>query len=134
MLTSDALLCGYVGDERALAYYSKAIAELGPLSLTQRSLDEDIAHRAQIWRGEFRASVPPARIMEFIQAAQPTQWAADAAFGIVLGSGDQAAIDRAATQVGGTTGTTAPPPAQRDLLVRLKQAFDPDNQLAPLPS
>src|SRR5689334_4278173 len=33
MLTSDALLCGYLGDERALAYYSKAIAELGPLSM-----------------------------------------------------------------------------------------------------
>ena len=125
------------GDERALAYYSKSIAELGPLSLQQRSLEEDITHRAELWRvgfmGEFRASVPPARIMDFIAAARPTTWVADAAFGIVLGRGDQTTVDRAATQLGGTTGTTIPTAAQRDLFVRLKQSFDPENKLAPLP-
>jgi hypothetical protein len=133
ILTADALLCGYLGDERTLAYYLKSLPELGPLSLQQRSLEDDITHRAELWRGEFRASVPPAKIMEFIAAAKPTQWVADAAFGIVLGTGDQTAVDRAAAQLGGTTGTTVPTAAQRELLVRLKKAFDPDNQLAPLP-
>ena len=145
LLNRDALRCGYVGDERALAYYSTALAEFKPLSLEPRSLEQDIDHRASLWRGEFRAAVPPARVSEFVAAAQPDEWVADPAFGIVLGSGgDDSAVRRAARDLGGTvvfsrSGQAAadwfevPPGPQRGLLERLKLSFDPDNRLAPLP-
>jgi FAD/FMN-containing dehydrogenase len=134
LLTRDALLCGYVGDERTLAYYSKSLPDLRPVSVQSRSLDDDIAHRAELWRGEFRASVPPARIDEFIAAANPATWIADAAFGIVRGTGDAAAIDRAAVALGGSTATSPMNNEQPELLMRLKRSFDPDNRLVPLPT
>ena len=142
LLTTDALLCGYVGDERALAYYSSSVREAGPVSVQERSLDEDIAHRASLWRGDFRAAVPPARVKEFIDAAAPAGWVTDPAFGIVLGTGgDDATIRRAATSVRGTVSFSragqdwfdVPPGPQRELLERLKTSFDPDGRLAPLP-
>jgi FAD/FMN-containing dehydrogenase len=139
------MLCGYVGDERALAYYSKSLREWDPVSLESRSLEADVEHRARLWRGEFRASVPPARVKEFLDAAKRTAWVADPAFGIVLGSGgDEASVARAAKEMSGTvvhsrSGQAAagwfdvPPGPQRELLERLKLSFDPDNRLAPLP-
>jgi FAD/FMN-containing dehydrogenase len=150
LLTADALHCGYVGDERALAYYESAVRELQPRALATRSLDEDITHRAALWRGDFRAAVPPARVAEFVAAAGLDAWVADPAFGIVLGSGgDDAAIRRAANDLQGTvlfsrpgqaTAGAAdggwfdvPPGPQRELLERLKRSFDPDGRLAPLP-
>jgi hypothetical protein len=90
--------------------------------------------------------VPPAKISDFIAVGKPTNWVADAAFGIVLGSGaDDAQVHSAAQALGGTAtfhrrdGASGPPlfdvpsAQQRHLLERLKQAFDPDNRLAPLP-
>jgi FAD/FMN-containing dehydrogenase len=133
MLTSEALLCGYMGDERALSYYSTGLSEYKPLSIQPRSLDDDISHRAALWRGRIRASVPPARLGEFLTGAKPANWSADAAFGIVLCDGDDAAIDRSAQQVGGLTDLSQPSPPQRSLLERLKNSFDPENKLAPLP-
>ncbi len=133
MLMPDALLCGYMGDERALAYYKSSLAEYKPVSIQRRSLDEDIAHRASLWRGRIRVSVPPARLAEFLSSAKPTSWSADAAFGIVLCDGDDSAIDRAAAQLGGMTDQSKPSAPTRALLERLKQSFDPDNKLVPLP-
>lgn len=133
MLTPDALLCGYMGDERALAYYESSLAEYKPLSLTRRSLDEDIAHRASLWRGRVRVSIPPAKLTGFLIAAKPSSWSADAAFGIVLCDGDDATLERAAQQLGGTSDQSKPAGHQRALLQRLKQSFDPDNKLVPLP-
>jgi FAD/FMN-containing dehydrogenase len=140
MLTPDALLCGYLGDERALAYYLKSLAaEWEPVALEQHTLGADVEHRTRLWRGEFRASVPPARLLDFVASAKPAPWVADAAFGVVLGSGQRVLISRAAEQLGGSVSFAdgdwfAPPPGpQRELLARLKNAFDPDNRLAPLP-
>jgi len=144
VLTSDALLCGYVGDERTLSYYLQTLGEWKPRKVERRTLEADIEHRSAIWRGDFRAAVPPARIGEFIAAAKPTQWVADAAFGIVLGEGDSDLIRDATSALNGTvsfsrSGRAAgplfavPPGPQRALLERLKRSFDPDNQLAPLP-
>ena len=74
-----------------------------------------------------------------------TDWVADAAFGIVLGSCEGDVWDRivaATKQAGGSAylrrndGTlvvAAPPENERKLLERLKQAFDPHGRLAPLP-
>jgi hypothetical protein len=143
LLTSTAMLCGYLGDDRALAYYSELLREWKPRSIDPRSLEEDIEHRAGLWRGEFRASVPPAKLREFVAAANPTTWVADAVFGIVLGTGDESLIQRAATTLNGTVsfsrsggaavGFTVSSASQRALLERLKTSFDPDNKLAPLP-
>jgi FAD binding domain len=140
MLTPDGLLCGYVGDERALAYYSKSLAEWNPIVLEPRSLEQDIEHRVRLWRGDFRASVPPASVLEFVAAVKCAPWAADAAFGIVRGNGRRDAVESAAKQFSGTVvfegddNWFSPPPGpQRELLARLKKAFDPDNRLTPLP-
>jgi hypothetical protein len=140
LLTPDGLLCGYLGDERALAYYLKSLGDWSPVSLESRSLEQDVEHRNRLWRGEFRVSVPPARVLDFVNAAKCAPWVADAAFGIIRGSGKREAIESAARQLNGTAefageaGWFAPPPgSQRELLARLKKAFDPDNRLAPLP-
>ena len=138
-MSADALLCGYVGDERTLAYYLKSVGDWRPVAVEQRSLEQDIEHRAALWRGDFRAAVPPARVTEFIHAAAPTSWIADPAFGIVLGEGDRATIERAAKSFGGTVAFVrngwfaVDSIPQRELLERLKKAFDPDNRLVPLP-
>jgi len=146
LLTSDALLCGYVGDERALEFYENALrVERKPRSVERRTLEQDMEHRERIWRGDFRVSVPPAKISDFVAVAKPMNWVADAAFGIVLGSGAaEAQVCSAAAALSGTATFTprdaasgpmfeVPSVQQRQLLERLKKAFDPDNRLAPLP-
>ena len=147
LLTEDALLCGYLGDERTLTYYQETLAaEWKPLSIARRSLDEDIELRRSLWRGDFRAAVPPARIKDFIDAAKPSKWVADAVFGIIVGEGDPQLLQSTAQALGGTVVFSSrngrpegppffdvPPGPVRDLLERLKHAFDPDLRLAPLP-
>src|SRR5207253_9134791 len=95
---------------------------------------------------QFRASVPPSRILDFARSARPAGWVADAAFGIILGTCDSEAdfapLRTVVASMGGsvyfrslTTGALADvtvTPAQRRLLERLKEAFDPANQLVPL--
>ena len=146
LLTNDALLCGYLGDERALEFWDNALrVEHRPRHVERRTLEQDIAHRRELFRGDFRASVPPGKISDFVAVARPGNWVADAAFGIVMGSGADEAQVRSAAQALGGTATFArrdgvagplidvPSPQQRELLERLKKAFDPDNRLAPLP-
>lgn len=142
LLTDDALLCGYLGDERTLAYYLETVvSQWTPVNINRKALEEEAELRNALWRGEFRASVPPARIRDFIAAAQPTKWVADPAFGIVLGSGaDRTAVQSSAQALGGTVTFGGSPqfadiPAGpvRDLLDRLKLALDPESRLAPLP-
>ncbi|MDB5291558.1 MAG: putative FAD-linked oxidoreductase [Phycisphaerales bacterium] len=187
MLTADALLCGYIGDESTMEYFRATVGQSEPLAVEQRSVDEDIAARGGLWRVHgpltFRAAVPPMRIAEFTARAGG-EWVADAAFGIVLGSGVQsdriASVREAAASVGGSvrflhraesTGQAqptdphpypppeyqgreeegAPPakdgdtpgdlsladlstnPVERQIIERLKSAFDPDGVLNPLP-
>jgi hypothetical protein len=119
----------------------------------RRSLEEDVGQREALWNirsgeGAFRASVPPARIFEFVRSARLERWCADAAFGIVVGTmsspEDVPAIRAAARAIEGTVAlsgrTEGPhPPAplpsevERRIIERLKEAFDPDAKLSPLP-
>ena len=151
VLTKDALLCGYVGDSPTVEFYRSMVPRTEPIEWSARSIEQDISHRTEIWRAAgpivFRASVPPARLLDFSTALQPFDWVADAAFGIVLGScpsrHDAGPILTAAHQLGGGVrlfdGPWGQPlelsttPVERQIIERLKQAFDPDRQLNPLP-
>jgi hypothetical protein len=148
-MTAEALWCGYLGDERTLAYYRKAMPERAPAEIIERTLDDDISHRGRLWQAagverSFRASVPPVKILEFAKAAALTDWSADAAFGIVIGIAEpqrHGEIESAARSLGGSVYFfgqggrvhVAMDPARRALLERLKHAFDPDGKLAALP-
>jgi hypothetical protein len=151
LVTAEELLCGYLADETTLDWYEANARASEPTSVLRRSLEEDIEHRASLWKvgageGRFRASVPPARVQEFVTGARPRTWCADAAFGIVVGevSSDQTeTVYEAASGAGGTVtfsgGTEGPhtPPLpseiERRIIQRLKSAFDPDQKLSPLP-
>lgn len=145
--TAEATLCGYMGDQRTLDYYRSALPAHQPIEIIHRSLDEDIAHRAQLWQfagvdHSFRAAVPPAKVLEFARAAQFQQWCADGAFGIVIGlttPADHQRIRKAAQAAGGSVyfieeGRALPDldAPQRALLQRLKDAFDPQGKLKAL--
>jgi glycolate oxidase FAD binding subunit len=147
-MTPQATWCGYHGDERTLAYYRGALAEHGPIEVSERSVDEDVAHRADLWRaagaeGSFRASVPPTKVLEFAAAAGLIDWTADAAFGIVIGVAEgsrRGTIESAARGAGGSVYfiENARPvmpmdEGRRALVRRLKTAFDPEGKLEPLP-
>ena len=146
MLTSDALWCGYLGDANALAYYRRALPDYRSASFETRSLKEDIAHRCELWRGDFRVAVAPTMVSQFVAASRVTQWVADPAFGIILGTADDPTVIRdVAARLGGTATFDArdgskytkffdePPGPRRDLLERIKKALDPQNRLVPLP-
>jgi FAD/FMN-containing dehydrogenase len=147
-LTADAIWCGYLGDERTIAYYRNAIGEHRPVEVIGGSIEEDIQYRAQLWRAAgadkaYRASVPPVKVLEFVNAAGLSDWTADAAFGVVVGMTEPArhgAIRAAAHGVGGSVyfvegGRTHVEldEASQALLRRLKAAFDPHGKLEPLP-
>lgn len=150
VLSAEALLCGYLGDEQTLAFYRSAIPRSEPAEVLERSLEQDVAHRSSLWRASgdlvFRASVPPARVHEF-GSSIGGKWAADAAFGVVVGTVASeehvGTIRQAASAVGGAArffrGAFGPPidlsttPGEKRIIERLKSAFDPDNRLNPLP-
>jgi FAD/FMN-containing dehydrogenase len=147
-LTADAMWCGFLGDERTTAYYRGALGEHRPLEVVGSTIEEDMQHRAKVWRaagaeGSYRASVPPVKVFEFARAAGLVDWAADAAFGIVVGMTENArheAIVAAARDVGGSVYFVGSGRLQVELgeascalLGRLKAAFDPDQKLEPLP-
>jgi len=141
------MLCGYLGDERSLEFYENVMhVEYRPRGgVERRTLEQDIEHRRQLWQGDFRVAVPPAKVSDFVAIAKPQTWAADPAFGIIVGSGaDDAQVRSAAQALAGVATFNrrdgaggplfdVPSKAQRELLERLKKSFDPDNRLAPLP-
>jgi hypothetical protein len=150
MLTEPHLLFGYLGDATTLDWYETAVKSLTPISVLRGNLDDDVAQRAAIWSSDagplsFRAAVPPANLTTFVGALTDLRWAADPAFGVVLGSmADEARrqlLRDAATSVGGTVrfGSSADDldistnPGERQIIERLKAAFDPNNRLQPLP-
>ena len=160
-LRHDALLLGYVGDDTTIDFYERSSGTNSSAKVQRRSIEPDIEHRAELWaivgdNGTFRASVPPARIIDFVREARlnalpsPDRWTADAAFGIVVGEvpvgGAAETIRLAAERVGGTaafggmSGDADLTPAievtndaERRIIERLKAAFDPDGNLSPLP-
>mgnify|MGYP005836766479 CR=1 FL=1 len=151
ILTPEALLLGYLGDERAVDYYAASLAAEG-ISALRRTTDEDLAHRERLWRagGElrFRAAVPPTEIELFVRETLLSAWVADAAFGIVRGAATSIehaqGIAASASRLGGTVAFDAaydglaglPPavsdPVQQRILTELKKAFDPEGRLRPL--
>lgn len=147
-MTRDATWCGYLGDERTLAYYRGALPEHGPVEVVERSLADDVRHRGDLWKaagveGSFRASVPPTKLLEFATAAGLSEWSADAAFGIVIGLAElsgRARLESAARSFGGGVyfiengrPDVRMDDGQRALMRRLKAAFDPEGKLEPLP-
>jgi FAD/FMN-containing dehydrogenase len=149
LLTRGELLFGYLGDETTLSWYAANVGTLGPINISRRGLVEDIAHRGGLWQSAdgslaFRAAVPPANVKAFTDGLSSVNWVADPAFGIAVGSIDGAGRQRlrdAAASVGGQVrlGSSADDldvstnPAERQIIERLKTAFDPDNRLQPLP-
>ena len=161
VMTADALYCGYLGDATTLDWYYANVSDTEPLQTLRRPLEADVEHRAELWGAvcrptAFRASVPPAKVLEFagdveaVGGGRTVRWAADAAFGIVIGELDDdvtlARVREGARRAGGTAiacGDAAAPldapavastnPAERRIIEELKAAFDPDGNLTPLP-
>ena len=148
LLTADALRLGYLGDERTIAFYRSESAKIEPRDTIDRSADDDIAEHAQLWApsaapNAFRAAVPPTRLREFIAQANLTDHAADPAFGIVVGpTPSPSQLGEIARSLGGSCvrfdelGQPLPldlPPETQQLLIKLKQVFDPSQRFTRLP-
>jgi len=151
IFSRNELQLGYLSDEPTLQYYQTHVKQSEPREIIKLSFAEDVAHRANTWRasGEtfFRASVPPARLNELPALLPGTEWIADAAFGIVLGTApaDRSVISATFAELSGTVSfwkgsETSTPlldvstnPIERQIIERLKVAFDPESKLNPLP-
>jgi len=149
LLTRESLLCGYLGDEPAIAYFERAVAATKPIEIRRRDLLDDIVQRQELWTADgdvvFRAAVPPANLGALSRRLEETVWAADAAFGIVQGviDVDRQPLRPRIEQAGGTVafyaGLYGNPieltvsDGERKLLERLKTAFDSQQTLNPLP-
>ena len=151
--TTRGLDLGYLGDDAALAWYEANLPSSSPLHMVRRTIEQDVEDRANHWRfadepadGEtpFRAAIPPAQLPTFTRGLAADSWAADAAFGIVVGTlprgAERGALADAAASAGGTVRFGAGPsvafstnPVERQIIERLKAAFDPDGNLPPLP-
>ncbi|HEX4055858.1 MAG TPA: FAD-binding oxidoreductase [Tepidisphaeraceae bacterium] len=139
ILRPDALICGWLDDERAIALFETLATQHHPRRIQRRSLAQDIQHRARLWSvtgSHFRASVGSAKILRFVKNAKLLEWIADAGFGIVIGpfaQGNEGAIRSSAEELGGsaTFFTEGEPPrwtrnpAESVILERLKKAFVP---------
>jgi len=114
MLIPGQLYFGYLGDEKTIAFYESAVLEFKPSEIKRQTIDQDIAFRATNWLPmtdknvgatiRYRVSVPPPRILDFIQRAALSEYRADPAFGIIVGSCDadrKDALRKAADAVGG---------------------------------
>ncbi|MGD0540691.1 MAG: hypothetical protein ABSB33_04140 [Tepidisphaeraceae bacterium] len=140
ILRPDALICGWMDDERAISLFERLAGEGNARRIHNRSLAEDVEHRANLWKAtgsHFRAAVGPAKILRFAERAGVVDWVADAAFGVVIGpyaDGQDAAIQSAAESCGGSAtffSDGRPPrwtlnPAEQTILERLRKAFVPD--------
>jgi len=146
VLTAAALTCGYLGNRRAIDYYAAQLPTLSPSKIERHGFAADVEWRCRNWRSSsMRASVPPMQIMEFARRAGLRDWAADPAFGVVVdpvAPVGMAGVTAAAEAVGGRAwfwnekrelihATCSE--QERAILARLKSAFDPDQQLMPLP-
>ena len=151
MLSRNEMQLGYLGDEPTLQYYRDHVKQSEPREIIEQSFVHDVAHRAAVWSasGEtiFRASIPPVRLNELPASLPDIEWIADAAFGIVIGSApaDRSVISGTFAKLSGTVSfwkgneTPAPlldvstNPIERQIIERLKVAFDPESKLNPLP-
>ena len=127
----QTLNAGFLGDSLALDYYEREAGGFVGVQRQRLSLQQDSLLRANLFQwpgrpdrsGAFRVSVPPMQIAEFMKSTEPG-WAADPAFGIVVGySTDLERIRAAARAVDGKLIESTPDPKQLNLLRNLKQAF-----------
>jgi hypothetical protein len=155
MMDTKELLLGYLGDEGETEFYLQSLRDMEADRVETMEVAQEMKFRQSRWRvlgpwdnspWVFRASVPPARIADFVAAIGEEDWIADAAFGIVLGGADErsaSVISGAAAAMGGSVicrsvgdgklmGTTVNP-SEELLLERLKKAFDGENKFAALP-
>jgi hypothetical protein len=156
------LLLGYLGDEQAIRFYESALRRYEPvpllwLKMKRQAVGEDISLRHSHWAAHLpprarseptkllvRASLPPATL-HALDYDMLESWAADPAFGIVVGAcksdwePDFVSVVR---ENGGTLilyGSDGRPtnlradPVALTVLKRLKSAFDPEGNLPPLP-
>lgn len=143
VLTREALICGYLGDDRAVAFHEANLPAHHPQHLKRHALDDDMALRTKLWAcGNFRISLPPSAILRFIDDTDLSDWSADAAFGIIVGRAGPSSFQRLASAAGacggsallldpaGTPFNLVSNPSVHQLLARLKRAFDPDARLA----
>ena len=86
VLTGAGVQFGYHGDDAAIVYYEARIGALEPARVQRVPIDGDDAARLTLWNRSvgFRASVPPANLAVFVRDAGLKDFAADAAFGVVL--------------------------------------------------
>lgn len=150
ILRRDRLLLGYLGDADATSFFAGNALALEPRRIGHVSLEADDALRRAYWpaRPLARAAVPPAALGTFLADACPDcNFSADPAFGVVLlERDDRVDLENArhvAAAVDGHLTIFDPQslrprqvdldPATYTLLRRLKQAFDPDAALPPLP-
>lgn len=139
---------GYLGDAAAIDFFQTAIATRGPAKSHAISPRDEIELRHRVWPDPpaFRASVPPARLTEFFARTGNLDVSCDVAFGIVVGARhdkfEWQLVRDAAIGLGGSVIffddqyraiNVQVQPAAYDILVKLKQAFDPDNTLPPIP-
>jgi FAD/FMN-containing dehydrogenase len=149
----EGIRLGYLGDETTLAWYEAKVGESGPVHVQRRTVEEDMADRAERWAvgkeaddgtEPWRAAVPPARLGELWEGLGSVMGWADAAFGIATGrlrgDAERETVEAAVKGAGGTVrvgdGAAAAfstSEAERQIIERLKAAFDPDGTLNPLP-
>ena len=111
LLHRSALVCRYIGDDATIAFMVGALPRFHPRLISiPHGWDEDIYHRVDHFFQplvpgiEFRASVPPMRIRDFVEHESIGDWVADPAFGLVRGNCPHAAlpsVQEAAASVGG---------------------------------
>lgn len=88
--TRDSILCGYLGDERTIAYYQRELPRIEPLAIEPRTVEADSAQRQALWRWPMdgpgaRLSVPPAQVDTLLDGPLAgLDVIADPAFGILL--------------------------------------------------
>jgi glycolate oxidase FAD binding subunit len=152
VLSARELICGYLGDQQFIAFQQRELPRYQPSETRPHTTEDDETLRRSLWTKRpsenevgLRASVPPTSIESFTTEAQLTDWSADAAFGVVVGTcpaSRRATIEQAVTGAGGTVlffdESGQPLRVEVDvplnkLLHRLKRAFDPRSQLDPLP-
>ncbi len=147
--TPDGVWCGYLGDAATIGFCQNALPALRPISVESISLEGDgVARQASQAGGAwlFRAALPPARVLGFVEAARLASWSADAIFGVVrapmAGPDDIPRLFALTKELGGAARAISPDGAmafaqatggERLVLARLKSALDPYGQLAPLP-
>jgi hypothetical protein len=143
ILAPNSLYLGYLGDGRTIDYCERTLPRHNPAEIIRRPLADDIAHRQTLWTGAtLRVVLPPNRIAQFIELSSASKWAADPAFGVIrladnldpgkLLSAAQATGARVFPESAGQAIVNVYNPAERQILLRLKESFDPQNKLNPL--